>query len=529
MGSRKRPIALVGMFFFGATLLAQETLRIGSITVQSLDVFSQDEAARGWVYRMADSLHATTRESVIRRFLLFEEGDEFDPQLLSETERNLRSLRFIKSAQVVAGPPHDGVVDVTVATQDAWTFQLGLAIGSVGGRLIGGVTLGERSLLGSGREVSVGFGQDTVRTHRLVEIRDPALFARYGAGYVRYASNSDGAEKILEYQRPFYSVVAPWALALGVRDVEERNSLYANGEETSVYSHRARSLVASYGIALRASVRGAFRLGAGLDWREDQFSPFAGHPDDARPPDRRYRYAFVEGESVGNDFVKLDYVNRDLRVEDFSLGRRLAVRFGVSPTAFGVPRTTEMARVTWEEGWRVGPQDILQAGVSGETRLDTGQVSNAIVSGKFLFIRRFETSWPQTFVARLDLVKGWNLDPDVQFFADGSTGLRAYRLYSFEGDKRILLNLEHRVFSGQEVLQLVAPSAAIFFDAAAIAPAGSALRMASVRTDVGIGLRFAITRVSSVPIVRIDVGYALQPDPRGRRGWLVSFSGGQAF
>ncbi len=207
----------------------------------------------------------------------------------------------------------------------------------------------------------------------------------------------------------------------------------------------------------------------------------------------------------------------------------MAVRFGVSPAAFGSQQTGEMARLSWDEGWRVGTQSLLLAGVSGETRLESGRAANAILSGRLLYVRRFAAGLPQTFISRLELTRGWNLDPDVQFFADGSTGLRAYRLHAFEGDKRILWNAEYRVFAGQEILQVVAPALAAFFDVGAIAPRGIGLRWSQVRADAGVGLRLAITRVSSVPIIRVDVGYAFQRDPRGRRGWLISFSGGQTF
>lgn len=30
-------------------------------------------------------------------------------------------------------------------------------------------------------------------------------------------------------------------------------------------------------------------------------------------------------------------------------------------------------------------------------------------------------------------------------------------------------------------------------------------------------------------VFRLDFAYAIDPDPLGRQGWLVSFSGGQAF
>ncbi|MCU1347938.1 MAG: uncharacterized protein JWO56_968, partial [Acidobacteria bacterium] len=94
--------------------------RIGTVTIRSLDVYSEGEASRGLLYRMADRLHFETRPSVVEQFLLFHEGDEYRPERLAETERNLSALLFLKSACVVASEPHDGLVYVTVSSQDAW-------------------------------------------------------------------------------------------------------------------------------------------------------------------------------------------------------------------------------------------------------------------------------------------------------------------------------------------------------------------------------------------------------------------------
>src|SRR5262249_53979166 len=110
-----------------------EPLRVGRITIRSLNVFSPEEAASGGFYRLADALHITTRPAVIRQFLLFQEGDPYDPEQLAQTERNLRQLTFIKLASVIASPPHDGVVDVEVTTQDGWTTEVGGSLGSKGG------------------------------------------------------------------------------------------------------------------------------------------------------------------------------------------------------------------------------------------------------------------------------------------------------------------------------------------------------------------------------------------------------------
>jgi hypothetical protein len=172
--------ALTGLLAaLACRVLADEPPRVGRITIRALNVFSPEEAARGWLYRAADALHIETRESVIRKFLLFREGEPFDPTRLEETERNLRVLPFIKAASVLPGAPHDGVVDVMVTTQDAWTTQPGISFGKKGGVTTYSFSFEEKDLLGTGRSAQISYGKDTDRINRLVEYKDPYLFGPY--------------------------------------------------------------------------------------------------------------------------------------------------------------------------------------------------------------------------------------------------------------------------------------------------------------------------------------------------------------
>jgi hemolysin activation/secretion protein len=145
------------------------------------------------------------------------------------------------------------------------------------------------------------------------------------------------------------------------------------------------------------------------------------------------------------------------------------------------------------------------------------------------YVLKFNTSPLQTFVTHLEFDRGWNLDRDVQFFADGGNGLRGYRLYSFEGNRRVIWNVEHRIFSGREILQLASFGAVAFFDTGTAVPEGRPLTLSEFKSDVGVGIRVAVSRAAGNPILRVDFAYALNPDPFGRKGWLVSFSSGQVF
>ena len=173
----KRSFLLVAMLL--GTGAFAEPLRVGKIIIRPLDVYSDDEATRGAVYGFADKLHVETRESVIRKFLLFHEGEPFRPERLAETERNLRGQRFLKSASVVAQPPHDGVVDVVVTTQDSWSIAPETQAGNKGGASQVGASIVETNLLGTGKAMAVRWDKTVDRTRFLVDYQDPTINSSY--------------------------------------------------------------------------------------------------------------------------------------------------------------------------------------------------------------------------------------------------------------------------------------------------------------------------------------------------------------
>ncbi len=126
-------------------------------------------------------------------------------------------------------------------------------------------------------------------------------------------------------------------------------------------------------------------------------------------------------------------------------------------------------------------------------------------------------------------LRGWNIDPDVQIFADAQAGLRGYKLRAFEGDGRVIFNVEHRVFSGWQWFGLISPGLAAFVDAGLVGSPANPMRLGDIKVDAGIGLRLAMSWAPVMNVFRLDAAYAFQRDPTGRRGWLISFSTGQAF
>ena len=71
-----------------------------------------------------------TRESFVRRELLFREGECFDSLRLAESGRILRSYPFIARADLFAVAQPDGSKHVVVDTQDEWTTKVDLGVAS---------------------------------------------------------------------------------------------------------------------------------------------------------------------------------------------------------------------------------------------------------------------------------------------------------------------------------------------------------------------------------------------------------------
>jgi hypothetical protein len=355
---------------------------------------------------------------------------------------------------------------------------------------------------------------------------DPAFFAPYWRGNFGYAVNSDGYDHRFQVMRPFYSFATPWATELSFTGFRQADHLYGGGVEVDRFQQNHREITTSLGLTLNPNDIHAQRITAGFHSVEDSFSFM--HRDVAQllPANREFRYLFVRYEDIANDFVKLNFVNKDVRYEDFNLGRQYSIEAGVSPHALGADRTTSYARIAAGDGKWLGDGFVMPA-VALSSRMDGG-LKNTIATTSVLFVRRGgNASYPTAFFSRVAFNSGWRMDAEQQFFADGLNGLRGYRAHAFAGDRSLVINIEERLYLGHEILQLASPGIVAFADAGNATNGGFSTLM-HVKSDIGIGLRMGLPRTPK-NLLRVDLAYALNRDPLGRKGWLIAFSSGQAF
>lgn len=138
--------------------------RINRVIIQKLEVFGTSindtsRHAKAWVAKVANDFHIYTRSGIIKNNLFFEEGDEIDPNNLSDSERVLRSLPYVKDARIyVLSKDNTDQVDVLVIVKDIWSISGEARIHDFDQ---GDFAIIDRNFLGFGHEVRNEFLYNT--------------------------------------------------------------------------------------------------------------------------------------------------------------------------------------------------------------------------------------------------------------------------------------------------------------------------------------------------------------------------------
>ncbi len=206
-------------------LVAQGAV-IGDIRIRPENIFDiEDPRENNWLFRLANRLHARTRPWVIARQLLFQTGDRYDPRLLAESERILRSNRYLYDARIRPVAFRDGRVDIEVRTRDVWTLQPGFSFGRKGGENTTSLDLRETNLLGFGSEVGIASSSTPDRDTESFHFADDHLFGTWLRTEILFENNSDGGRQTFLLERPFYALDTRWAAGAFLDDVDRIDAL----------------------------------------------------------------------------------------------------------------------------------------------------------------------------------------------------------------------------------------------------------------------------------------------------------------
>ncbi|MBI2787261.1 MAG: hypothetical protein HYX59_01140 [Elusimicrobia bacterium] len=507
---------------------------VSEIRVERVNVFDPTVPGEDWwPFRAANKIHYPTRESVIRRELLFAPGEVWDPLLVIQSERNLRANGSFRRVDIIPVKRPGGEVDAVVRTQDSWTTNPRFAAGTEGGESFFGLGLEEGNILGYGKSLAFDYGRTGNKTASSYSYGDPRFMGTRMALSGTYSRGNVGDSGAASLTSPFYSLDSPRASAVSWRRSVAEQTMYRDGEEFTEFRVKRRVVQGSLGRRLDADQIFVQRVEGG--WYSDraQYENMDGVvPGTVRGtlPDNRELSGPTIGYSwVQPDYIKESYIDRMERVEDFNLGNELSARAGFMSAKTGSDRDRVIFTASNQQGVGFAPGRFAIGRVALSGRTVAGRWENSLANADLNFF--WKTNWrgDHTLIGHLEGAFGKFLDRDSAVALGGSTGLRGYKNNSFVGGQAVLVNFEDRFFFPGEFFHLVRLGAAVFVDSGVIGREGVDLTLRDIKSDVGLGLRAASTRSRSGGVGRIDVAYALNRGPGGGSRWVISIKGGQAF
>lgn len=160
--------------------------------------------------KAGNALHIKTKKFVVRNYLLPEKGDAVDSLKILESERLMRSQRFIRRVRITPVLAGADSVDLNVQALDSWSIIPNLTYS--GSRV--GFRLRDRNFLGFGHDFDNRYRQNfengkyTFQTRYTIP-NIQRSFIGFNIGY--YSNEQNDYTKSVSLERKFFSPLARWA------------------------------------------------------------------------------------------------------------------------------------------------------------------------------------------------------------------------------------------------------------------------------------------------------------------------------
>lgn len=480
---------------------------IASIRFSTRDVFdTSNPRENNAIYRFFNWLHINTRPGVIAPQLLFKAGDAVEVDHISETERLLRTRPYLGDAYIQVDAVCGDRVALLVVTRDIWTLEPQVSAGREGGENQHGFGFSEDNLLGTGTALNIGYDKDRDRSSTSIGFFTPHLFNSRIEATLGFAETSDGQQRMLMLEQPFYSVRAPWAMGVSHWDVTQDETIRYRDQDINEYKLRAEFHEIYAGWAFERQKTHAQRLWFGVT--QDR-QTFRATPETVGgvPPNENLRYAWAQYQYVENQFAVYRNLYLLHQTEDIATGKDLRLRIGHGGAWFGNDDDFVQYEVDYRDLLGLGRHHLLQFTAYAKGRYyDSSTMPDERLWGGDLgyhYLMGEKHRWYIQF--RYD--QGHQLAEHRELTVGGGYDMRGYPTDYQRGDKRYVFRLERRYISDLHLFNLVRLGGVVYVDAGRTWGAG--YPQATHLSNVGLGLRLSSSKAKTGKVLHLDLAFPM--------------------
>lgn len=493
-----------------------------------------------WAYDLANRLHVRTRPEVIRRELLFDVGDCFDPVLVDESERLLRSYPFIANVDIYGIQQPGGGYHVVVDTEDEWSTRVEARLDLSGQIRLEGLDVRERNLLGTGRELGVFYRSLDATREYGAAYRSPQLLGTRWVLDLAAGRTRGGSLLRQELAHPFVGEIGRWSFrelmhhrdrlfdyvvptedrierrllvpvtergfhVVGLRRFGEPGNLLVLG---GGFSMLELTYASSDDFGITVVERGDY------DARRPAPAGLRAPAEDRLEPLRNIRAVALVGKRnvAWQQRRGLDsfHGRQDVRV-----GAEVELAVGRSLPGL---RADNDLYATLDLYAAAGPPSAFVAGrVRTDMRRDydadpDGSEIKDLFSEAEAFVYLRPAALPnRTVVLRAAAAGGWHVRTPYQITLGGERSLRGWPEEALPGGRRIVFTAEDRWYAGWPFPDVADVGTSLFFDVGRIWPGEAPYGIDSGwRASVGGGLRVNFP-AGGTNTIRVDAAFPIGP------------------
>ena len=437
--------------------------------------------------RVTKPLQSYTRDSTIRQYVLFEQGQVVDPFLIADTERMLRSLDYIEDVRISLVPLPGEVesVAIVVETRDRWPFgaagtvkdvgryEVSLYSSNVGGR---GIRFENRVIYRDDREPNLGY-QGILKKENI-----GGSFIR---GQLEFEDSYRKLNRLVELDRGLSHPSIKWVGGIAWRRTRERDS----GPDPQEYELADTWLGDVIRLKERPEVGETARPVLVPAIRFNR-KTFLDRPTVTRDSLRQYHHGqnYLGGLTYQRlKYYKTSYLYEMGETENLPSGLTLKVSGGYQDGEYH-----DRAQAYFES-------TLFSARNRGDVLMGTAKFGGLYRSGVFEdgslilgtgYITRLwgQDTWRSRFYVLVNYHLAINRVSGTVLKLGNSTGLRGMEDNQVEGNQRLLANVEYRVFSPWSVMGFRFMFLG-YLDAGTIAAEDEPILQAKVYGSAGLAVR----------------------------------------
>jgi len=215
--------------------------RVDSIVCNPGDAFDDAKAYRytdSLLYHIGNVIHLETRETVIKKLVLFDVGDSVNLYQLIESERILREQTYISDAHIARDVSPDGKNILYVNTSDNWTLTIPVSLEKPGDHYYYGIGLQDNNFLGFGQTVGVYYGHNEFRDMFSLLYNNSNFLFRHNVLNASVSKNTDGFLHSVAMYLPYLSRSKnQWAYTVEGMARKSDRTYYWSGKLPSAVVH----------------------------------------------------------------------------------------------------------------------------------------------------------------------------------------------------------------------------------------------------------------------------------------------------